>query len=283
MTSTRTRQPKGAPTGGEYATEARTEPDVSLRLELPLESSIEVVEAREALAEVVGVSADDIAVDVDTSQGCGRPGGSSWVVVSATLPGDPLNQEVSIGFERGAEGGTSDMRCEVGWDITPLPTLTYARDSTTTPFRPSRDASAGALTQAVGDTLDQARVQRSLNTNVNDQQHRARIADEHRNGRYWYDIFGMTSEVTSGQLTVIVEDHQSGRGGKKLRLDVARDGTVTGATIDTDFGLVTVNGSDLDRVCERVDFELACAQDRFSDIAGAARGRLEARFAAVLA
>jgi hypothetical protein len=222
-------------------------------------------------------------VEVDTSDRCGSPRGSAWVEMSAKVPGDRLSQEVSIGFERGPNGGTRDMGCDVGWDCTPLPTLDYVRDSTTTPYRPQRDATADTLTQTVADTLDQARVQRSLNTNVNDQQYKARLADQYRNGRSWFDIFGMTAEVTGGQLTVIVEDRRSGSGGKKLRLDVARDGTVAGGTVDTDFGSVNVTGRDLDEVCRRVDFELACAHGRFSETEGADRDRLETRFAAVLA
>jgi hypothetical protein len=282
MSNQQNRQPTGAPTGGQFATTAHTEPDVALSAELPFESSNEVVAARAALAAAVGIPADDVAVEVDTSDRCGSPRGSAWVEMSAKVPGDRLSQEVSIGFERGPEGGTSDARCDVGWDISPLPTLDYARDSTTTPYRPQRDAAADTLTQTVADTLDQARVQRSLNTNVNDQQYKARLADHYRNGRSWYDIFSMTAEVTGGQLTVVVEDRRSGSGGKKLRLDVARDGAVTGGTVETDFGSVNVTGRDLDEVCRRVDWELAFAQDRVSDASVADRARLESRFASIL-
>ena len=283
MSNLQHRQPSGTPTGGEFATTKHAEPDLALSGERPIETSAEVVEARLGLAASLDIPAPDVAVEISTSQGCGTPSGTSWVRLSATIPGDSLNQEVSVAFEHGPQGGTREMRCEVAWDRTPLAPMDFVRDSTTTRFQPSRRAGAAVVAQAVRDTVDQARVQRALNADVNDQQHQARLAGGQRNGRSWYDIFAMHAEVTGGQLAVTVEDRQSGSAGRKLRLDVARDGTVTGGRIDTDFGEVTLAGSDLERVCDRVDYEFACAQSRFSETSGASRGRLEARFAAVLA
>jgi hypothetical protein len=282
MSTSQNRQPTGVPTGGQFAQAAHAEPEVALGAVVPVEQSVEVVEARAALAAELGIPDEDVTVTVDSAAGCGRQHGSSVVQMSANVPGDPLNQEVSVGFERGPEGGTREAGCTVSWDITPLPTLTYVRDSTSTPFRPERDASRGAVTTAVGDTLAQARAQRALNTAVNTPQHVTQLTSESRRHGNWYDVYGLDAEVVNRQLTIAVEDRRGGRLKPAIRLKVTPEGKVTGGTVETDFGRLDLSGDALDRACRHVDWELAFSQDRISDASVADRARLESRFASIL-
>jgi hypothetical protein len=283
MSTSQNRQPTGVATGGQFAQAVHAEPEVALGAVAPVEQSVEVVEARAAIAGELGISDEDVTVSVNSASGCGRAHGSSLVEMTARVPGDPLNQEVSVGFERGPQGGSSEAACEVSWDITPLPTLTYTSDSTTTPFRPQRDASRSTVATAVCDTLAQARAQRALNTAVNTPQHVAQLTSANRRNGSWYDVYALNAQVVNGQLTIAVEDRRGGHPKPDVRLNVTPEGQVTGGTVETVIGRVELSGETLDRACRHVDWELAFAQDRISDASTADRARLESRFGAILA
>lgn len=283
MSIEQNRQPAGAPTGGQFATTPRAEGGVTLDKAPEWETWPEVVDARAALAEALGCDPGAVATTVDTSHQCGSPHGAAWVMLEADLPDDALHQNVSVAFSRYATGGTFDGRCTVSWDIPALPKLDYTRDSTDTRHDPQRQVTSETLPRLIDDMLEQARVQRALNDHVNTPQHTANLTKpDSRGHRAWYDILRIDAQVTNGQLAVTL-DNQRSKGSRKVQLDLSPDGTVTGGTIDTDYGTLSLSGPNLDRACERAEWELLGAQDRWSEVAGASRAALEHRLATVLA
>lgn len=280
MSTSIVRQPAGTPTGGQFATNGHAETGTTLTPAPAHESTPEVVAARDALARAVGVVPGAVTVETDDHPACGKPAGSVRVDLSADLPGDPLNQEVSIGFYLLPGGGTNELACRVVWDRPPIPGLEgYTRDSTETRFAPGRTAGADDVRATVLQIRRQGALQRALDSQINDPQ----TAEHFTSGRRgsWWDILRAEAHVSRDGDSVVFTDHRSGRQDSQFTLDVDAQGHVTRGWMDTRYGTIAVTDESLDGACARLENELRWVTgDRRDD--HPTREQVEARLHAVL-
>lgn len=280
--SNETRQPSGTPTGGQFASTGHTETGTTLDAAPAYGTLPEIIEARDALADALNVPAEQVTIEVDDAHMCGQEPGTVHVRLSADVPDDVLNQEVSIGFYREPSGRTAQMACTVEWDREPLPGLDYTRDSTSTAYDYSRGADTDTVRETVTHMTRQAALQRALNTQLNDPQSAAKLASTTRGRDAWYDILRADAQVTAAGTSFVFTDRRGGRESSKLGLDVDGTGQIAHGWIDTDYGTVRLAGTtNLHRVCGRLEQELRWATDNRSD-AEPTKDHIQARLLAAL-
>lgn len=262
MTTTQKRQPVGTPTGGQFATGSRAE--TSTTLDAPSGYDVEsvITAARGSLADSLGVPATDVTVEFNDSHLCGKEAGAVHVRMHADVPDDPARQQVALGFYREPSGRTTEMACEVSWARTPLPGLDYTRDVTSTAFDYSRTADPETIASTVGYTLRQAEVQRAIDTRVNDPQSSKILNDPSpRRGASWWDILSIRANQTAEGLFLEFEDRTNGERRNRVILAVDDTDKVSRGRLDSDFGWVSLDGENLERVCGELEWNMRWALD----------------------
>lgn len=279
----------GTPTSGQYATEAKAAPDVALVAEAPGTQAQQATirELTYALARAVGVDAGALQVDVNVEQGCGVPAGSFVV----RIDGSPLDDEADklstlVGFRAlvGADGCTADARVDVEYDEVRIPSASYAvRAAVVSDFDPSEDVMPHVLGLKVAQVLDQARLQRAMDVAFNRPQRDANASTGTRYGatnRGWHDILSI--DVARGGPNPVLRVAGPQRGTRTLDLVVnLESGEVLRGDLNTDFGHVTLEYSNLETVVGNLDRELVWALPS-GDRNGGTKQQFEARIAAVL-
>ena len=275
--SNETRQPAGAPTGGQFAAAQKGEPELALTGDAKVHRAA-ADQMAAALAGILGVDPSTIESRIDAEHACGRTHGSADVTVTATLD-DDLHSQVELGFEVTQAGGIPEVACTVRYDIEPIGGCD--RDSVRSRLGRTELVSPLSMARLITDTQDQARMQRKAEAAINRPQHQANLAPGSR--RDYMDALRV--EVVAGGTGPAVEvvNHSSRSNRPTVRFDLEPGtGAINRAWMDTVYGDVWLGNGNLDRVAGEVDRDLTFALNQWTDSYKPSRAQLEARFRAIV-
>ncbi|HEY8721865.1 hypothetical protein [Pengzhenrongella sp.] len=280
--TTRSRQPTGAPSGGQFAAETKTEPDLALAPPLPgtPEQRAVIADLTYALACGLDLAPDGVTVEAVESQGCGSVAGAVELYLTAPLA-DDRHTEVTFGVRVHENGYTRDSRLRATYDIAAYSEdVGFDRDGVAATWGYTEEATAENVRARAAEVLDQAHLQRGVEDLINRPQREANLAErkENRRGNGFSDILSV--EVTRGgqHPTLRVKDQRSNdEQPVDLTLDRAT-GTVTSGHLSSRYGTVALDGDNLARVVGQIDRQIGFELDGYGHPAAeATKERFELR------
>ncbi|WP_156250933.1 hypothetical protein [Pseudactinotalea terrae] len=243
--TTRNRQPAGLTTGGQFATEPKTE--TGLLLTGPDPQDTAVATSAVALAEALGTNIENVTIErLPLAVDLAGPGGQ---LVRVSAPdGDTT---VQLSFRARADGDAFDLDARAEWETPELEDSGYKGDATHSTYDPHRTADPDTINALVADITRQARVQRAFDTVLNNPQMDALPAS-----RAPYEVVRVQVFVVEGRTYLEVTDGGTPRP-RPVRLRVEDSGIVA-ARVRTDYGDITVTDpQELDRVLQRLGEQLS--------------------------
>lgn len=271
MTIEQPRQPKGVPTGGQFAGTTRTEPSVQL-------DAFGTPAQRDAVARVAGVLAAafgadpaDLETTMTAEPAFGRPAGSADCGVGLDLA-DEDEQEVSMHFTVTTDGHIGDLRCVVS-QRTRLPGAPWERDAVSSNADPAEPVTGETVGRLLTDTLDQTRMQRAADTLVNAPVHTT--AEKYGARGNWHERTQVI--VTRGGAEPLVAVERNGKSSQRVTFEVDRaTGRIAGARLHTEFGALRLtDDTHLETVATGAHRELCFATGEYDQARTASRSNLE--------
>jgi len=246
----RNRQPAGVSTGGQFATEPKTETGVLLAGPDPQEAAI--ARSAVALAEALGTRIENVTIDrLSLAVDLAGPGGQ---LVRVSAPdGDTT---VQLSFRARADGEALGLDARAEWETPELEDCGCKADATNSPYDPHRTADPDTIKALVADITRQARVQRAFDAVLNNPQMGALPA-----GRAPHEVVRVQAFVVDGRTYLEVADGSTPRP-RPVRLRVDDSGVVA-ARVHTDYGDITVSDpQELDGVLRRLGEQLSWSLGR---------------------